>query len=246
MAGFSGPNIVENGLVLLLDAADKNSYKGTGTNWKDLSGNGNNATIYNSPTWNPAGYFVLNGTSQYVRTTNTLNLSSLNKVTVVVVFKPLTYPVFGQTKAICELTADFNSFTTGFVYTYNDISLSQNYEIFTSIKGDVGYNVGVWNKSNFTNLTWKNTTAIFDKSQSSAETSLYVQGNTATVIANPAVGHSSNNTNNFANDYFYIGCRGGVSLFSDMNLSSVLIYNRVLSVSEILQNYNATKTRFGL
>ena len=132
------------------------------------------------------------------------------------------------------------------MYSYNDTSLAQNYEIFTSIKGDVGYNIGVWNKSNFNNLTWKNTTAIFDKSQASAETSLYVQGNTATVIANPAVGYSSNNTNNFANDYFYIGCRGGSSLFADMNLSSVLVYNRVLTATEILRNYNATKTRFGL
>jgi hypothetical protein len=246
MALSRGPKIVTSGLVLALDAADRNSYSGTGTTWNDLSGNNNNATIYNSPTWNTAGYFVFNGTNNYVRTTNTLNLSTFNAVTVIVVFQPLTYPSFGQVKAICELTADFNSFTTGFVYSYNDTSLAQNYEIFTSIKGDVGYNIGVWNKSNFNNLTWKNTTAIFDKSQSSAETSLYVQGNTATVISNPAVGYSSNNTNNFANDYFYIGCRGGSSLFSDMNLSSVLVYNRVLSATEILRNYNATKTRFGL
>lgn len=242
---YYGPRIVSSGLVLCLDAANKRSYPGSGTTWTDLSGNGNDATIYNSPTWNAAGYFVFNGTNQYVRTTNTLNLSSLNKITVVVVFKPLTYPLSGQVKAICELTPDFNSYTTGFVYSYNDTSLAQNYEIFTFIKGDVGYNIGIWNKSNFNNLTWKNTTAIFDKSQASAETSLYVQGNTATVISNPAVGYSSNNTNNFANDYLYIGCRGGASLFTDMNLSSVLVYNRVLTATEILQNYNAVKTRFG-
>ena len=132
------------------------------------------------------------------------------------------------------------------MYSYNDTSLAQNYEIFTSIKGDVGYNIGVWNKSNFTNLSWKNTAAIFDKSQSSAETSLYVQGSTATVITNPAVGYSSNNTNNFANDYFYIGSRGGASLFTDMNLSSVFVYSRSLTATEILQNYRATKSRFGL
>jgi hypothetical protein len=44
MAITRGPKIVRNGLVLALDAADKNSYPGTGTTWNDLSGNNNNGT----------------------------------------------------------------------------------------------------------------------------------------------------------------------------------------------------------
>ena len=39
MAGSAGPDLVQNGLVLALDAADKNSYRGTGTTWSDLIGN---------------------------------------------------------------------------------------------------------------------------------------------------------------------------------------------------------------
>ena len=51
MGIFRGPNIVRSGLVLALDAADRNSYPGTGTTWNDLSGNGNNVTLTNGPTF---------------------------------------------------------------------------------------------------------------------------------------------------------------------------------------------------
>ena len=51
---YYGPKIVTNSLVLALDAADKNSYRGSGsgTSWNDLSGNSNNVTLTNGPTFN--------------------------------------------------------------------------------------------------------------------------------------------------------------------------------------------------
>lgn len=53
-----------SGLQLLLDDS---SYPGTGTTWYDMSGNGKNATLVNSPTFvsTDGGYFSLNGTNQY-------------------------------------------------------------------------------------------------------------------------------------------------------------------------------------
>ena len=238
--------IVQQGLVLNLDAGNPYSYAGSGSVWYDVSGNANHATLYNSPTWNSSGYFSLNGTNNYIKTTSTLNLSTYNAVTVLVIFKARSYPVSGNVKFICELTTDFNSFQTGFVWTYNDTSLSQNYEVFTSVKGDAGYNIGVWNKNNYNDLNWEIGTAVFDKSQSSTETSLYNQGVLANVISNPAAGAALNNANNFGNDYLFIGCRGGSSYFTDLDVASILVYNRALSAAEILQNYNAMKGRFGL
>jgi len=246
MAISRGPRIVTNGLVMALDAADRNSYPGSGTAWFDLSGNGNHATIYNSPTWNAAGYFSLDGIDDYIKTTNALNLSNNNKVTVVVIFQPKTYPGSGNAKCLCELTNNYNNFSTSFCSFYNDDSVSQNYEISVNIKGNVGYNLGMWNKSNYNDLTWKNSTMFFDTSQSSSEVSLYVQGSPATVIQNPLAGYAANNTNNFANDNFYIAGRGGASFFSDINLAYVLIYNRILSDAEISQNFNASRARFGI
>lgn len=239
-------NIVRYGLIMELDAANPLSYAGSGSVWYDVSGNTNHATLYNSPVWNSSGYFSLNGTDNYIKTTSTLNLSTYNAVTVLVIFKARSYPASGNTKFICELSTDFNSFQYGFVWTYNDTSVSQNYEVFTSVKGNVGYNLGVWNKNNYSDLNWEVGAAVFDKSQSSAETSLYNQGVLANVISNPIAGYTSNNTNNFGDDYLFIGCRAGNSYFTDLDIASILVYNRALSAAEILQNYNAMKGRFGL
>ena len=71
--GFSrGPKIVTNGLVLTLDAGSKKSYSGSGTTWKDLSGNGNTGTLVNGPTFNSAngGSIVFDGSNDTVSTLN--------------------------------------------------------------------------------------------------------------------------------------------------------------------------------
>ena len=67
MAGSTGPDIVTDGLVLSLDAANKKSYPGTGTTWYDLSGNDFNFTLDGSGiTHNSNGYFTLaNGGASY-------------------------------------------------------------------------------------------------------------------------------------------------------------------------------------
>ena len=68
MGFYRGPKIVTDGLVLALDAANKKSYPGTGTTWQDLSGNGNDATLVNSPTFGTTngGRFEFDGTNRYL------------------------------------------------------------------------------------------------------------------------------------------------------------------------------------
>ena len=65
---FQAPELITNGLVLYLDAANPTSYSGTGTTWTDLSGNGNNGTLMNSPIYSATsgGNFVFNGSNTYV------------------------------------------------------------------------------------------------------------------------------------------------------------------------------------
>lgn len=65
---FQAPAIITNGLVLNLDAGNPASYSGSGTTWTDLSGNGNNGTLVNSPTYNAnnQGYLSFNGSNTYV------------------------------------------------------------------------------------------------------------------------------------------------------------------------------------
>jgi hypothetical protein len=71
-------SVVRSGLVLYLDAANSKSYPGSGTVWTDLSGNGNNGTLTNGPTYSSAngGVIVLDGTNDYVDIS--LNLTNQN------------------------------------------------------------------------------------------------------------------------------------------------------------------------
>jgi len=68
MAQHYGPNIVTDGLVLCLDPADKNSYPGSGTTWYDLSGNGNHGTLVNGPGFSTesGGSITYDGNNDYV------------------------------------------------------------------------------------------------------------------------------------------------------------------------------------
>ena len=68
MGLFHSPKIVTDGLVLLLDAGNPKSYSGSGSNWFDLSGNKFHMSLKNSPTFvNDAGlkYFSLDGSDDY-------------------------------------------------------------------------------------------------------------------------------------------------------------------------------------
>ena len=77
---YYGPKIVTNGLVLALDAADKNSYPGTGTIWKDLTTNANNGTLVNTPTFSNSngGTLLFNGTNQAIDVTSNSSLRPTN------------------------------------------------------------------------------------------------------------------------------------------------------------------------
>ena len=68
MTCHGGPDIIEDNLVLCLDAANTKSYTGTGTAWNDLSGNGNNGTLTNGPTFNSdkGGCFIFDGSNDHV------------------------------------------------------------------------------------------------------------------------------------------------------------------------------------
>jgi hypothetical protein len=79
MGAYGGPELVYNGLELLLDASNRKSYPGTGTTWFDLSGKGKNFTLDGSGiTWNSDGYFSLaDGGATYAGATSTSTTSTV-------------------------------------------------------------------------------------------------------------------------------------------------------------------------
>lgn len=63
----SVPGISDDDLKIHLDAANTNSYPGSGNTWYDISGHNNHATR-NSATWNSSGYFIFDGSNDYFTT----------------------------------------------------------------------------------------------------------------------------------------------------------------------------------
>ena len=73
-----GPNVVYNGLVLYLDAANNKSYVSGSTSWNDLTGNKNVGTLTNGPTFNTGsgGSIVFDGVDDYVNLGTSINFST--------------------------------------------------------------------------------------------------------------------------------------------------------------------------
>ena len=84
MASHAGPNAVEDGLILALDAGNTKSYPGSGTTWTDLSGNGNNGTLVNGVGYNSdyGGSLSFDGTNDYIDITSLAPLADTSAVTM--------------------------------------------------------------------------------------------------------------------------------------------------------------------
>ena len=231
MTNEAGPNIVYNGLVLYLDAANSRSYPGTGATWTDLSGNGNNGTLVNTPTYSSSnnGYFTFNGS------TNNANIGLAD----------VLFPGPSITR-----TMDFfikpESNTGQKIYV--GIRVSSSNRLYVANENgfwDVGFGDYAYNgnytgtRANVT-LSWTHICLVIN----SGICTLYVNGNqTITKTADTAVSLSGQYT---VGSYFVDNVRDPTLLQGISDISSFKIYNRALSLSEVKQNYAALKGRYGL
>jgi len=233
MGVSGGPDVIQDGLVLALDAADRNSYVGSGTSWRDLSGNNYSGSLVNGPTFdsNNGGSIVFDGTDDYV---------SVPKQTAFVNATTFTLAAFIKRRltnslVICYQGADVN----------NDISFSlwnDNFAYFEVGNGSDSYGYIANNSTN-----WQYLTMVFDGTQTGNSNRLkcYINGILLSVIYNGTIPA----TTSASNSIFSIGNSEALDPYknySDGNIANVQIYNRALSATEVTQNYNAIKSRFGL
>ena len=215
------PKIVTDGLVMCLDAANKKSYSGTGTTWRDLSGNNNNGTLTNSPTFlnNNLGSFSFNGTSNFISTP--INIDS-DTNTLCCWFKP-NISITNGVRSI--ITSDNGGYDKGFGINNGAWSIN----IGSSETSAGSFNINIWY---YGVVVYSNTNIQFYINSSI----IYSRGSaqSSTAGSNVSIGNASYPNNG-------IGTR-----FFSGNISFCKIYNRALSQLEILQNYNATKGRFNL
>ena len=217
---FTGPNIITDGLVLYLDAANPKSYPGTGTVWGDLSGNGNTGTLTNGPTFSSGdnGSIVFDGSSK--RAT-------------------LTAP-FGQT-GFTTLSTWYNRVEGNSSTTWRTLYATTSTNVHHLISQNTSRVLGIFDGS-FRSFGYTppidgkfhNYVVIY---QSAANATLYVDGqfiSTISIILNLSTSPIGS-IGNWNSGNYWVG-----------NIALTQIYNRALTAEEILQNYNATKSRFNL
>ena len=236
------PSIISDGLIFYLDAANRRSYSGSGLTANGLVGNIIGSLVNGVGfTSSNNGSFTFDGTNDYIGTNN-IDLSGTNKVTVILWAKILNYrEVVGGANSLFEFSSNYNNTTGGFNISFGDdssVAFAGVYPITLAVKGNTNYNFATFSKTLVNDLAWHHWACILDKSQSGLEVSLYIDG----ILRSPLITSIANNTNNFDNTNLYVANRA----FSNINLSNLQLYNRVLTQQEILQNYNATRKRFGL
>jgi hypothetical protein len=223
MAFAYSPKIVTDGLVFAVDAANKKSYPGSGTTWKDLSGNGNDGTLINGPTFDSGngGSIVFDGTNDYAQANNLGSI--LNNFTLTLWYKKST-PSDSTQLIYSRVTGG------GFMLGNNDSESRWKLTKYGIVDIYSPLNT-VPQDTNWHSVTLRYTN-IFGEA-----VKLYID--------NQLVYTDSNNTQNLGtSNIFYIG-RAQYGYF-DGGISYCTFYNRPLSEQEITQNYNALKSRFGL
>jgi hypothetical protein len=228
MSFSNGPTVVTNGLVLALDAGDRNSYVSGSTTWIDLAGT-NNGTLTNGPTFNSGsgGSIVFDGSNDYV------NVSSSNSLNIT-----------GDLTLTCWIYCTGRSGFYRTIISKNYALDNPTYEIgVASINKLYWYGNGIAKFGPTTiNLNqWYNLSVTIN---STAKTGvLYINGNVELNMSGLATQLTGSNP-------LYIGVDAptgvGEQSFFIGSISSTQIYNKALSASEVLQNYNAQKSKFGL
>lgn len=219
------PRVVTDGLLLCFDAANIKSYPGSGTSWFDLSGKGNTGTLTNGPTYSSAdgGTIVFDGTNDKVVTTS-------------ISFTNYTFDFFA--KPIGNTLAGSTGYNTLAGYSSTRRLLWDAIGNF----GEPGHLLAQVGSGNIissfpaTRNVWNHIAFTYNSSNITA--TWYINGVSA--------GSSSAAAQGTWNSQIHIGNYNANAYWMNGNISIVRIYNRALSATEISQNFNATRSRYGI
>ena len=231
MAFSRGPSIVTDGLVLALDTANHKSYPGSGTALKDMSGSGLNGTIVGSPPFSTdnGGILDFNGSSDYVTCGTTDAVDLIQNQT------NFTLAIWFKMDALASLrgligTLNYNC-TKNLGLVANNTSLSFYNDTTTCYAVNLGSYVEVGK--------WIYAVGTYDG------TTTRTYGFKDGVLTQASGTSKSGATLTFSSDFQVWGDQYG-SNYTDCKGGVAHVYNRTLSQTEIEQNYNSIKSRFGL
>ena len=242
MAITRGPKIVKSGLVLALDAADRNSYIGSGAVWSDLSGNNNTGTLINSPTFSSlnGGSVVLDGVNEYIVDSS---ISSFNVGCINIWIKPTTIINASSTGTILmQLRYGVPANSSWYIALGSITSLLTNeYITITNPSNDT--RTAVADGGSLLANTWVNIVINWE----STIYKIYINNIVKTTSA--AVGGNVGQLtvpNTYVIGSFQINNTAVYSGFFPGSVATTKLYNRTLTATEVLQNFQATRTRFGV
>jgi hypothetical protein len=237
MSGIIGNNIVRDRLVLNLDAGDAKSYSGSGSIWYDRSGNGYNATLYNSPAYS-AGYLQFRSSttnSKYATCTFDEGIlryqNQAGQWTIEAIFKYISAPTSN------EAVIAGRQGCHGGIYLWTDPSIYQAIKTDQCWTGAVNTYVNsvVVNGIYHSTMTYNNGTVRH-----------YLNGYKA--VNDSTLNLASYNMQSY-NTTFFIG---GIPLSNpelyatNTDIAIVRCYKKQLSDAEVLQNFNATRKKFNI
>lgn len=217
----SSGNCMDFGLVLNLDAGIPASYSGSGTTWTDLSGANNNGSLVNGVAYTSSngGALSFNGSSNYVNVSGNITL------------EPKSITVSAWIKMDTSAPTTRNIFLTkwnGYSCEIEDTTRRPYFRL--AGVGDV-YSTDTLILGN-----WYHFVGTFDKGVGSK---IYLNGVLKGTLS------SSSDISYDANSVLNIGRYAG-GVYFDGLISDVRIYSRSLDITEIQQNYNALRGRYGI
>jgi hypothetical protein len=236
-----GVNIVTDGLVLYLDAANTKSYISGSTAWNDLSRGSNNGTLTNGPTFNSGngGSIVFDGVDDTCNFGNILNLGT-NNCTINVWLKINSSWASGTRYFVSKALAAMQNYRYAFGFT-------QTRQLRGFIQGNGGADI-VADTINILNIgQWYMCTMVINRD---SIMQVYINGILQSTTNNTTI--SQWNGLNFQSiNPFRVGsytAADNTSIFIPFpgNISQTSVYFRALTPQEVLQNYNTTKSRFSL
>jgi hypothetical protein len=239
MAFNYSPKVVTDGLVLYVDAANPNSYVSGSTTWRDISRSGNNGILTNGPTYSSAsgGSIIFDGVNDYTNLGDIFNFTYSSTFSLSILLK-IKFTTDAYRPIISKRIP--SSPFTGWEFSIGP-SVDRN-ELYFFIGADyIGNRIEV--KSNNANLVTNNIYQLcmtYNGGSTLDSFEFYVNsinpGKSSLAISpggNPIVSQN-------------LQFPGRATTSQLIDVYNTQIYNRALSPTEILQNYNATKTRFGL
>lgn len=220
-------NITTNGLVLCLDAGNPRSYPGTGTSWRDVSGQGNNTTLVNGITYNSTnlGTLTFDGVDDYV---------------------DFFAPNLGTTTTV-EIWSRVGSFSGAmlFGWLYYDVYCTGGLMGYNTANSDVyGLSAATVTSLGLLN-NWKQYVFEMRSDVPYTNNKIYINGEAQALSQQLGTELAGNRGFNSGNGRI-AGWRADNSYRMPMTCSSFKVYNRALTADEVAQNFNATRGRYGI